>query len=88
MQQPLISKWATTPLDWIRMHPKSVPSSFLGASILPQEFVLSVNHSWRTKTTKSGASSVIRGNMLEVTLCLEIMRLKIKAANEISWSMS
>jgi hypothetical protein len=31
MQQPLISK-AITPLDWIKMHPKSVPSSFLGAS--------------------------------------------------------
>jgi hypothetical protein len=32
--------------------------------------------------TKSGASSVSRGNMLEVTLCLEIMRLKNKATNE------
>jgi hypothetical protein len=37
--------------------------------------------------TKSGASSVSRGNMLEVTLCLEIMRLKIKATNEILRSM-
>jgi hypothetical protein len=36
MQQPLISKWAITPLDWIKMHPKFVQSSFLGASILPQ----------------------------------------------------
>jgi hypothetical protein len=36
MQQPLIFK-AMTPLDWIKTHPKSVPSSFLGASILPQE---------------------------------------------------
>jgi hypothetical protein len=31
MQQHLISK-AIKPLDWIQMHPKSVPSSFLGAS--------------------------------------------------------
>jgi hypothetical protein len=38
MQQHLISK-ATRPLDWIHMHPKSVPPSFLvlGASILPHE---------------------------------------------------
>jgi hypothetical protein len=40
----------------------------------------------RTKKTKSGASSVSRGDKLEGTLCLEIMRLKIKATNEISWS--
>ncbi len=26
LQQPLISTWAMTPLDWIRMHPKSAPS--------------------------------------------------------------
>jgi hypothetical protein len=31
MQQLLISK-AITPLDWIKMPPKSVPSSFLEAS--------------------------------------------------------
>jgi hypothetical protein len=31
MQQPLISKWAITPLDWFKMHPKSVPSSLLGS---------------------------------------------------------
>jgi hypothetical protein len=37
--------------------------------------------------TKSGASSVSRGDMLEVTLCLEIMRQKIKATNEILQSM-
>ena len=30
-QQHLISK-AIRPLDWIQTHPKSVPSSFLGAS--------------------------------------------------------
>jgi hypothetical protein len=30
MQQHLISK-AIKPLDWIKMHPKTVPSSFLGA---------------------------------------------------------
>jgi hypothetical protein len=36
---------------------------------------------------KSGASSVSGGDTLEVTLCLEIMRLKIKATNEISRSM-
>ncbi len=36
---------------------------------------------------KSGASSVSGGNTLEVTLCLEIMRLIIRATNEISWSM-
>jgi hypothetical protein len=36
-QPPLISTWANTPLDWIKMHPKFVLSSFLGASILPQE---------------------------------------------------
>jgi hypothetical protein len=43
--------------------------------------VLSIERGWRTKKTKSGASSVSRGNTLEVevTLCLEIMRLKIKA---------
>jgi hypothetical protein len=28
-QQPLISTWVVTPLDWIQMHPKSVPLSFL-----------------------------------------------------------
>ncbi len=39
MQQALISK-AITPLDWIQTHPKSVPSSFLGASILPQELTM------------------------------------------------
>jgi hypothetical protein len=36
---------------------------------------------------KSGASSVSGGDMLEGTLCLEIMRLKIRATNEILWSM-
>jgi hypothetical protein len=36
---------------------------------------------------KSGASSVSGGNMLEGTLCLEIMRLKIRATNEILRSM-
>jgi hypothetical protein len=30
MQQHLVSK-AIRPLDWIEMHPKSTPSSFLGA---------------------------------------------------------
>jgi hypothetical protein len=30
MQQPLIQTWATIPLDWIQIHPKPVPSSFLG----------------------------------------------------------
>ena len=37
--------------------------------------------------TKSGVSSVSGGNTLEVTPYLEIMRLKIKATNEISQSM-
>jgi hypothetical protein len=37
--------------------------------------------------TKSGASSVSGGNTLEGTLCLEILRLKIRATNEIFWSM-
>jgi len=37
-----------------------------------------------TKKTKSGASSVSRGNTLEGTLCMEIMRLKIRATHEIS----
>jgi hypothetical protein len=36
---------------------------------------------------KSGSSSVSRGNILEVTLCLEITRLKIKATSEILRSM-
>ncbi len=35
----------------------------------------------------SGASSVSRSGMLEGTLCLEIMRLKIKVTNEILRSM-
>jgi hypothetical protein len=35
----LISK-AIRPLDWIQTHPKSVPSSFLGASILQQELTI------------------------------------------------
>ncbi len=39
IQQHLISK-AIRSLDWIQMHPKSVPSSFLGASILPQELTM------------------------------------------------
>jgi hypothetical protein len=47
----------------------------------------SVQRRRRTKKTKSGASSVSGGNLLEGTLCLEIIRLKIKATNEISWSM-
>ena len=38
-QQHLISK-AIRLLDWIQMHPKSVPSSFLGASLLPQELTM------------------------------------------------
>jgi hypothetical protein len=37
--------------------------------------------------TKSGASSVSGGNTLEETLCSEIMRLKIRATNDISQSM-
>jgi hypothetical protein len=37
--QQQISK-AIRPLDWIQMHPKSVPSSFLGASILQQELTM------------------------------------------------
>jgi hypothetical protein len=41
----------------------------------------------RTKKTKSGASSVSRSGTLEGTLCLEIMRLEIKATNEILPSM-
>ncbi len=41
----------------------------------------------RTKKTKSGASSVSRSGTLEGTLCLEIMRLKIKVTNEILRSM-
>jgi hypothetical protein len=36
MQPPVISTWNITPLNWIKTHPKSVPSSFLGASTLPQ----------------------------------------------------
>jgi hypothetical protein len=36
---------------------------------------------------KSGASFVSGGDMLEGTLCLKIMRLKIRATNEISRSM-
>jgi hypothetical protein len=36
---------------------------------------------------KSGASSVSGGNMLDATLCLEIMRLKIRATNDILQSM-
>jgi hypothetical protein len=36
---------------------------------------------------KSGSSSVSGGDMLEVTLCMEIMRHKIKATNEILQSM-
>jgi hypothetical protein len=39
MQQHLISK-AIRPLDWIQMHPKAVPSSFLGASMLSQELTM------------------------------------------------
>ncbi len=48
--------------------------------------VLSKEHSkdWKTK---SDASSVNGGDMLEGTLCLENMRLKIKATNEILQSM-
>jgi hypothetical protein len=37
----------------------------------------------RSKKTKSDASSVRRGDTLEGTLCLEIMRLKIKVTNEL-----
>jgi hypothetical protein len=36
---------------------------------------------------KSGASSASGGNTLEETLCLKIMRLKIRATNEIMRSM-
>jgi hypothetical protein len=31
---------AIRPLVWIQMHPKSVPASFLGASILTQELMM------------------------------------------------
>jgi hypothetical protein len=41
----------------------------------------------RTEKTKSGAIFVSRSGTLEGTLCLEIMRLKIKVTNEISRSM-
>jgi hypothetical protein len=37
--------------------------------------------------TTSGASSVSGGDTLEETLCSKIMRLKIRATNEIMWSM-
>jgi hypothetical protein len=40
LQQLSISKQAITPLDWIKMHLKSVPSSFWGASILPQKLTM------------------------------------------------
>jgi hypothetical protein len=40
----LISK-AIRPLDWIQAHPKSVPSSFLGASALPQELTMEMTDS-------------------------------------------
>jgi hypothetical protein len=33
LQQPLISSWAIAQLDWIQMHPKSAPLSFLGENI-------------------------------------------------------
>ncbi len=48
--------------------------------------VLSKEHSKDSKT-KSGASSVSRSGMLEGTLCLEIMRLKIKVTKDTLWSM-
>jgi hypothetical protein len=35
----------------------------------------------------SGAFSVSRSSTLEGTICSEIMRLKIKATNEILWSV-
>ncbi len=44
MQQHLISK-AIRPLDWIQTHPKSVPSSFLGVGILPQELTIEMTGS-------------------------------------------
>jgi hypothetical protein len=50
------------------------------------QLVLSKERSKDYKT-KSGASSVSRSGMLEGTLCLEIMRLKIKVTNEILQSM-
>ncbi len=37
--------------------------------------------------TKSGAFSVSAGDTLEETPCSKIVRLKIRATNEISWSM-
>jgi hypothetical protein len=33
-------KMAITTFDWIKTYPKSVPLSFLGANILPQEFTM------------------------------------------------
>jgi hypothetical protein len=52
-------------------------------SLRPSQVSLSYAKSVaRTEKTKSGASSVSRGDMLEGTLCLEIMRLKIKVTNE------
>jgi hypothetical protein len=44
MQQHSISK-AIRPLDWIQMHPKSVSSSFLEASIIPQELTMEMTDS-------------------------------------------
>jgi hypothetical protein len=35
----LILTWAITPLDWIQMHPKFEPSSFLGEYIPPRDYL-------------------------------------------------
>ncbi len=53
LQQHLSSK-AIRPLDWIQAHPKSVPSSFLGASILPQELTM--------ETAGSSDNHIVRAN--------------------------
>ena len=63
--------------SWHRKHVPLVPMPGC---------VLSKEHSkdWKTK---SGASSASRSGMLEGTCCLETMRLKIMATNEILQSM-
>jgi hypothetical protein len=35
---PMISTWVITPLDWIQMHPKSAPLSFLGENIPTSDY--------------------------------------------------
>ncbi len=64
MQPPLILTWAITPLDWIQMHPKSVPLYFPWASTPKKRLPMGI----------AGSPDIFKGKMSELMECLEYVR--------------